>query len=253
MARGATIKLSDALKAQKKGMFAIEVDGMLLRLTKKQTAQTRQDINLRRHLGAVLRLGQLTAAHVRRRMLRGKSATTARRRGGRDPWIVRKAYAAKVGARRHRHDSMSAFYAAAGARKDTSSISGGMWKGLEIRGSGRDRAIISFRGTSIGGTGKSGRTAGGKRRKGPTASRVKNTLKAATVWRNKRINVLQPTVPEVAAMGAAAAVRAFDEVAATLGLGRRIARRNVEQLRSGVDPTFYRILLSRWRRGVSIG
>ena len=246
-------RLSDVQKARKRGMFAIEVDGMLLRLTKKQTAQTKRDVRMARSLGDVLRLAQLTARHVRARMLRGHSATKPRQRGARSQWIVRKAYADLVGARSHRHNSKRAFYAAAGASFATSSISGGMWRGLEVRGTGRDGAIISFRGSSIGGTGKSGRTKSGKKRRGATAARVKNTIKAATVWRNKRVNVLQPTTKEVAAMGAAAAVRAFDNVGATLGLDRRIARRNEEQLRSGVDPAFYRLLLRRWRRGIRFG
>lgn len=84
------------------------------------------------------------------------------------------------------------------ARKDDLSFNrtGGMWAGLRVRNYGAKGAIIEFAGKSEGQTGQwkagRGRTKNGEAKKEKWAGKVNNSLKAWTVFQNKRVLLVQP-------------------------------------------------------------
>lgn len=91
------------------------------------------------------------------------------------------------------------------ARKDDASFNrtGGMWAGLRVRNYGAKGAIIEFAGKSEGQSGEwkvgRGRTKAGQTKKAKWSSKVSNNLKAWTVFREKKVLVIQPNVRTQAA------------------------------------------------------
>jgi len=236
MARKATVKLKGVAALQRKGIFAIEVDGIVTRLTKKQTKLTGKDPDFKKSMGDVMALGLHYARALRRRVRKeGRLATRSRGYRGRRTgkvYLVKKSYARRAGGPNVAASSEE-WQARAGKRRDTHDITGGTWHGLEVVGAGGARggkAKIGMRGSS--------KASAGKR------ENVRNQIKLGTIWLRQRVNLLQPTDEEVAAMGAAVAVAAEGAVMANLGVPPR--GRSVQTLQAGVDRRLYRSLMRSW-------
>lgn len=162
----------------------------------------------------VMPIAIATAHHIKRRMLRGESATpfagydTTKR-----SYRISEAYGDKIGSQKLRYDNAAELHREINTVNGSFNVSGGMWQGLQVRNSG-NAAVIDFQGSSLGGL--SLRTALKKRDKDgnvqyrtkPTL--VRNSVKAGTVFKNSRIGVLQPTPGETQAQAAAVMYRAGD-------------------------------------------
>lgn len=174
----------------------------------KAIEQNRLDLvnNLSRALIVTTRL----AKTIRKRAQLGKFASQRRpyRTGGkwdskqgmiRKYWIS-EGYAEAVNAPFRKFFSSAHFHKVIG-RQVAGNISGGMWKGLEVRNIGTRGAIIEFKGRSMGAIIK--RTSRGKFKQ---RNLVGNKRKARTVWLTLKVNVIQPTQREIDSIGAAAVV-----------------------------------------------
>lgn len=184
---------------------------------------------------------------------RGQTATpvseyapaTARSRGSQRRYVRDPEYAreAKAGAQSH-WPSSAAFHAAAGVKIGTFNVTGGMWKGLQVRNIGSSAAVIEFGGSSLGGAieyGRPEKTASGEIVRVQRRGRVRNRFKASAIWRTKRVNPIQPTEAEKAALGAALAWW-VDRAAADV-LGARQAR----FVLGTEDPQAFREAIARLR------
>ena len=91
------------------------------------------------------------------------------------------------------------------ARKDDASFNrtGGMWAGLRVRNFGAKGAIIEFAGRSEGQTGEwksaRGRRKSGVQKKQKWSSKVNNSLKAWTVFEQKKVLLVEPDTKTQAA------------------------------------------------------
>jgi hypothetical protein len=183
------------------GIAFVEVDGILARLTKKQSADP----------GAYVRAVQAVsiatpvAAHVRKRVRDD-------RRPAEGVWggysrsgsaVVSAEYQAAAGLSRRFYPSWAALHGNLPGKKRAQlfNITGGMWDGLQVRGSGGAKAIIDFTGSSMGSESKIvevGRK--GRKRKVAKPISVRNQTKAARVFQNRQINIIQPAQTENIAM-----------------------------------------------------
>lgn len=131
------------------------------------------------------------------------------------PFVISEPYAKLLGLTATRFSSSAAFHQAAGTKPGSFRVSGGMWAGLQVRNVGASAAVIDFGGSSLGGQRQSATTAGGRQRKSPV--RVRNQIKAGTVWRQSQVNVIQPKDGEVDAMAAAVVRWSQNMLGRTLG------------------------------------
>jgi len=183
-------RLTDTQRLTRGGIIHVEIDGVLARFTKKQS---RDDASaLRANLGRWLALSTVVASSIRARMKDGSGPVgglrpyaDARRRGG---YVVSQPYASQLGIKRW-HVSSAAMHSAAGVRPGSYSVTGGMWRGLEVVGSGRHAAAMGFRGSSLS-------SRKGKRN-------VRNQIKASAILRVHDVQVLEPAPREIAAVSEA--------------------------------------------------
>lgn len=178
-----------------------------------------------RRLARPVAVATAIARRVRERVARrGETATepdedTSPTRRGRS-FVRNLQYVELKGLDRTHWRSLAQFHVAASVRSNSYDVTGGMWAGLQARNYGGARAIVDFRGSSRGGFPYAGQTAGGKQRKRPP--KVRNQAKAWAVWVNRRVNVVQPTDREEAAICAAVAVLMGRKIDELLG-GRALA------------------------------
>jgi hypothetical protein len=90
-----------------------------------------------------------------------------------------------------------------------------MWAGLQVRNVGASSVILDFAGSSLGGTRQSSTTKSGRQRKKPV--QVRNQVKAGTVFRQSKVNPIQPKDIEVDAMVAAVVRWSQNMMGRTLG------------------------------------
>lgn len=185
-------------------------DLVLVRVNGKKVpeaiAQNRFDRieNLSRALITVTRL----AKTIRKRAQRGRFASQRRpyRTGGKwdsqkgeiRNYYISEGYAEAVNAPFRKFKSSAHFHTVIG-KQVAGNVSGGLWKGLEVRNIGTRGAIIEFKGRSMGAVIK--RTSRGKFKQ---RNNIGNKKKAATVWLTLRVNIIQPLPKEIEAIGAAA-------------------------------------------------
>lgn len=168
-------------------------------------------------------LGVELARTIKQRVAsQGRLATPAQPYQGerKRPYVVSADYAAAVGANATRWRSSAAFHAGAHVLPGSFRVSGGLWRGLQVRNSGGDSVILDFEGSSLGAKRQATTTKGGRQRSRPV--QIRNQLKAGTVFRFSRVNVVQPTDAENEALGAAVAFWARTLCGRVLGgeLGR---------------------------------
>lgn len=131
------------------------------------------------------------------------------------PYVISQAYADLLGLQNTRWSSSAAFHDAAGTKPGSFRVSGGMWAGLQVRNVGANAVILDFQGSSLGGTRQSTTTKSGRQRKNPV--RVRNQVKAGTVFRQSKANPIQPKDAEIDAMGAAVVRWSQNMIGRTLG------------------------------------
>lgn len=184
------------------------INGVRVRLTKKQREfPIKERLRLSRWVRAVAHV----AAAYRRRFIRPKVSLDARRlrpksgdaSGG---YLISKDYRRKMGLSKSWFRSRAEFLRAKPKPRAMFWNTGGMWGmappdqmgtkggGMQVRGSGRDKAVIDFAGSSVGrstvatGTITRGKNKGKTKYKG----KVRNALKAATVYRQTGVQLTAP-------------------------------------------------------------
>lgn len=193
---------------QRKGIAFFVIDGVLARLTKKQSS----DALRAAQAVPVVQLGAVLAKQVKERVTRrGKLSDRqpATRYGQKSRVELSQEYARAAGLnvrQRAKLKNEDVFHRALRSPVGSYVVSGGMWSGMEVRGSGRDAAIIDFAGRSEG-RGKRTLQARNIRTKGGQTfqrksyvmkpQQVPNRDKAGRVWRFHRVNVLDPTEAEI--------------------------------------------------------
>ncbi len=208
MARGVTTisgATQQAAKLRSKGYIAFEVDGVLARVSKSKKPRS---ADVTRKLTKASRIGAIYAAHVKKRAMKGDYATkplpysTAgddSKKGGRPSYVVSQAYSERTDAGKENHGRSSADW-----HKKAGSIPGNttglMWLGLQARNFGKFGVRIDFGGSSIGTSSISRVKTSKKGKKAKLGRKVRNQWKASAVFRNLKVNVLQPKVEEVQAM-----------------------------------------------------
>lgn len=202
MARSAVVRLAG------RGIFAIEVDGILARLTQAQSAGTDESIA---KLKNVLAVATALANSIRSRVRdRGQLASvqfaqfdTAK------TYRVSKEYSSIAGAGgQMKFKSSADFHGDIGATAGTFKASGRMWEGLQVRGFDANSAIIDFAGISEG-SGKPAKIPATHRKflvKTMLSERVRNAAKAGRILSVKGIHVLEPADAETTAVQGAYAL-----------------------------------------------
>ncbi len=145
-------------------------------------------------------------AHTARdRARRGRYVGAPRRYSHKRPYIISEGYADAVGLSRRGWRSSHVFHLV--AKGVPGVITGGMLGGLRVRNYGIKGAVVEFAGRSLGSQIR-------KRKRGGANQRVMvaNRKKASQVWRRLRINLIQPTDDEVAAMGSATTLVLADAI-----------------------------------------
>lgn len=191
-----------------------------------------------------LALAKVMAEAVQQRvMVRGQPATTAKpyathtthpdtRRitsrnsaGGKTKrgYVVSTQYATAAGVSTNRYDSSADFHRATGTKPGTYRVTGKMWQGLQVRNFGNG-AVIEFAGVSLGGSSKprvawqrvDGKSAPRRNRKGDVVvlkpKNVRNWEKAGIVFRQSRVNVIQPTDYETRDLVDGVGAKLFDAI-----------------------------------------
>ena len=183
------------------GIAFVEVDGLLARLTKQQSADPGKFV---RAVQAVA-VGVPVASHIRtrvrdeRRLAEGVWGGYAR--GG--SVAMTRDYQSAAGLPKRFYPNEAAMHGNLPGRKRSQlfNVSGKMWDGLQVRGSGRSKALIDFEGSSLGrGTQLKPTGRGDKRKIVKKPAIVRNSQKAATVFAARDINIVQPSQTENIAM-----------------------------------------------------
>lgn len=247
----------------RKGILSWEVDGVLGRLTKAQS----KDEEFALRMKPLVELGVILAVHMKERVqgksiLAGTSPVAPSDKTGRHKeggeWVpgqvVSAEYAAAAGLPTTTFPSVAALKEAAG-KTGVGNTSGGMWGGLQARGSGQS-VIIDFGGNSAGhGTGKpvlvegapSVDTPNGKPI--PTMVRspemVRNQAKAWVVFTKHGCSPLEPLENENQALCEAATAMAQRAVVKTFGDSGESNQR-VAEFDFGGDPSLRDKLMKGW-------
>ncbi len=212
-------------------------------------------------LAVSMAVARATAAHIRRRILGGKTATPPRpyfgprapildKRTGKPRrrfYYISPAYAAELGIPgQTRWASSSEFHRHVGVRPGTGHVTGGMWKGLQVRNFGSQGALIEFARSSLGASSvrsanvrhvkgqyqlqrnrrgklvakrvvELSRDEGGAVKYRRKPKKVRNSAKAGRIFKSTKVGLLQPTPAETQAQLAAVAEQAQAVVAVSFG------------------------------------
>ncbi len=120
----------------------------------------------------------------------------------------------------HWWKSSLAFHEAAGAKAGTGSVTGGMWRGFQVRTYGQNAVVIDFAGSSLGreGVARISGTMDKKAGKNGKAIKMLNSDKAGSIWAGWGINVTQPSDDEQDALTAAVLTQAQIAVSVAFGV-----------------------------------
>lgn len=229
-------------------------------------------------LAQPMAVARATANQLRQRVLSGRTATPPKPYAQRPTsgprrhksYYVAPAYAEALGlGDQTKFRSSADFHAATNAKAGTGSLTGGLWRSLQVRNWGKDAAVIEFGGSSLGA--KSTRTAITKTKAGTFEVTVskdgkvaakqarefvrtedgkvkyrrkprleRNAVKAAAVFKHSRIGLLQCTDAEAQAQVAAVMAKAGILVAACFGASSPTAS-------PGGDRNLYAAILREMR------
>lgn len=192
----------------RRGIVAVEVDGVLARLTRAGSAAVAQSSEeARDRIHERLRAVALLAARIRQRVSQaGDLAGQSPSRGGRRRVYLSSAYVAATSMQAPSGDGRifprtAEMYAEMGRRPETYSASGGMWSGVQARavGSAGDAFVVDFSGSSEGRGAPvfRARRGGGKMLAAIRGERVRNQWKAGAIFAQQGVHVLLPAAAEV--------------------------------------------------------
>lgn len=203
----------------RRGMVAWRVDGVLARLTQRQSGGTDLAKAVARE---VVEAGAQAAVALRKRVtdngdLAGQRfpGYSTRRSRGMDPQYMRQAGAPvphqvtytprgsskAITVTTERYATSSEFHRAAQTRDGSYNVTGGMWAGLQARGTGKASVIIDFAGSSLGSGGEREVKIKGRTRYTYTSARVRNSWKARGIFDNHKVHVLKLSRGELDGMG----------------------------------------------------
>lgn len=212
--------MSQVDRLNRRGIVAFEVDGVLARFTKKQSLDAAA-VDLQRPL---VELGAWLAGQIRDRVTdRGDLAGQSPSKQGRAKIHLSASYAgqAHVGGADDRYGKTvtggaAALHAIVGNVRQSYEVTGGMWRGLQARASGKGAVILDFAGASEG-RGKpvygfrqvrTGRSDGSSRAfatkrtlTAVLAERVRNQWKAGGIYAQQGVHLLLPSDAETVTMG----------------------------------------------------
>jgi len=198
-----------------------------------------------------MKLQQERAEFCRRRVaVKGKPASKPRNYSGASDtlYYVHPTYLSMVGlpneAEDGRFKSSEEFHRKAGTKANTFKVTGGMWSGLTVTHHLR-KAKSQIEQTSIGKSSKhrklKGKDKEGNQRFSKKPTKVRNSAKAWTIFKNLGINILEATALEDDTSLAALAAEAHSIVDQYIGAG------NLE-LDLKVDRKLYRSIRRRLKR-----
>jgi len=206
-------------RLNRRGLVAWRVDGVLARLTQRQSSGTDLAKAVARE---VVEAGAQAAVALRKRVtdngdLAGQRfpGYSTRRSRGMDPQYMRQAGAPvphqvtytprgsskAITVTTERYATSSEFHRAAQTRDGSYNVTGGMWAGLQARGTGRSGVIIDFAGSSLGSGGEREVKVKGRTRYTYTSQNVRNAWKARAIFDEHKVHVLKMTNEELQAMG----------------------------------------------------
>ena len=250
-------------KLNNKGIIAWEVDGVLGRLTKAQS----KDANFVLEMKPLVEMGVILATHMRDRATKGSLADAqpvppSDKRGWHKEgqnWVsgqvVSEEYAAAAGLSSTTYASAADMKAAIkGELQQIGFVTGGMWAGIQARGSGKSGVIIDFGGSSPGhggfatfAVGAPVVSDGGK----PiplmvrTPETVRNQQKAWVVFSKHQCSPIEPLADENTALCEAATALAQKSVLKQFGDSEDDWRHGVN-LDFGGDSSLREKLLTGW-------
>lgn len=210
--------------AKKTPIIKWTVDGVLARLTRRQS----EDANLRAKMRPMVQATAVLAAHIKRRVQqRGDLGGQAWSGYSAGSWPVRisRGYAAAIGSSYNWFPSSVQFHREAGTLPGSFSVTGGLWSGLQVRGMGTSAAMIEFVKKSQGrgkrvveGVAVRGRTTMRQRDKVRYVDeRVDNRLKAFAVFDKAGVHLVMPTDAENVAIAAQVAYDVGRSLTRTFG------------------------------------
>lgn len=204
MSWGPSMATSRLEKLGKRGIVAFYVDDVLARMTKKQSS----DALLKAEAMPILRAGAAALIGLKKRVMeRGQLGDDNMFPGYRKraPVTLSQQYAQAAGVSTKGHLNEDVFHKRLKSRVGSYVVTGGMWRGAEVRTSGRTLQA-EFVGKSMGrGIVQRTRveylTKTGKKqsrnRRVATPNQVDNRYKAGRIWLQHRINVLAPRRGEI--------------------------------------------------------
>lgn len=197
----------ESLKQQ--GIAFFVIDGVLARLTKKQSSNAMLSSRVMKAVELVAILGKAVKSRV---MKTGKLSPRQPRTayGKKSRVNISPEYARKAGVNIRAWSKLrneDVFHRSLASPIGSYVVSGGMWSGMEARGVKASEAVLDFAGSSEGRgkrvvkkvkytnkqTGIEGERLSIKR----VSQTVANRDKAGRVWRFHRVNVLDPTEAEI--------------------------------------------------------
>ena len=197
----ARTKMTRSQRLGKQGIVFFEVDGVLARLTKKQSFDPAKAVGAIRTVSLVTPL----AIQIRTRVRDQKKLAEGAWTGFKDRWgvYVSRAYANKANLLRQSWRTNTEMHAASSGANKLFSVTGGMWEGLQVRGSGSNKAKIDTQGSSVGkgATKIERRGRGGRPVLVVTPKNVRNQAKANSIFAQRGINIFEPTTDELASVG----------------------------------------------------
>ena len=183
----------------KQGILFIEVDGILARLTKAQSAAPNKFANAVESVAVMTPLAIQIRKRVRddRRLASGVWDGYGRRASV----LLSKPYMAAAGLSRQYWPHSAAMHGNLKNGNKLFSVTGKMWEGMQVRGLARDRARIDFQGSSAGRGDVKYITKEGKKFKVVEPHNVRNQSKANSIFARRKVHVLEPTEEELTACG----------------------------------------------------
>ena len=195
----ARTKMTRSQRLGKQGIVFFEVDGVLARLTGSQSKAFADEATRPVRAVTAVAVGLPLALQMRRRV-RDEGITAKGPFAGYSRFahvVMSQQYADAAGLSRRYWPSSAAMHGQLPGGNKLFSVTGKMWEGLQVRGSGKDRAVIDFGGTSMGkGINKIERTVKGKPVIRNKPAMVRNSEKAGGIFAKSGVNIVEPTEAE---------------------------------------------------------
>lgn len=220
----------DALeRLGRRGIVAFRVDGVLGRLTQRQSMASRPQIVA---LADLVKAGAVMAAAIRKRVQgNGDLGDQAFPGYSRKSWSnffggkLAASYVLAAGGKLTKvhfpargavpahdvdvpmYESSDVFHRNIGTKPGSYSVTGGMWKGLQARGSGKNAVILDFAGSSMGSGGAVLVKVWHPRQRRVKlmalyeSANVRNGWKSGAIYDKHGVHILKPTEQELTGFG----------------------------------------------------